>query len=66
MKIVKINGKEEPAAGMSILAYLHQEGYSTEHVVVEKNLKIIPGEEYGREYLKEGDVVEILRFVGGG
>lgn len=64
--MVTINGKEEQAAGMSIMAYLVSAGYSPDRVVVEKNLEIIPGEALDTELLADGDSVEILRFVGGG
>lgn len=64
--MVTINGKQEQAAGMTILAYLEQAGYTPERVVVEKNLEIIPRESLDNTLLEEGDSVEILRFVGGG
>lgn len=40
--MVTINGKQEEAAGMTILAYLQQAGYAPERIVVERNLDIIP------------------------
>ncbi|MCR4946120.1 MAG: sulfur carrier protein ThiS [Lachnospiraceae bacterium] len=64
--MVTINGKNEDAAGKSISAYLAEAGYDGEYVVVEKNLEIIPKEEYDNQSLADGDVVEILHFVGGG
>ena len=64
--MVTINGKQEQAAGMTILAYLQQAGYTPERVVVEKNLEIIPRESLNSTLLEDGDSVEGLRFVGGG
>jgi thiamine biosynthesis protein ThiS len=64
--MVTINGKQEQAAGMTILAYLQQAGYTPERVVVEKNLEIIPRESLNSTLLEDGDRVEVLRFVGGG
>ena len=64
--MVTINGKQEQAAGMTILAYLKQAGYTPERVVVEKNLEIIPRESLNSTLLEDGDSVEVLRFVGGG
>ena len=64
--MVTINGKQEHAAGMTILAYLQQAGYTPERVVVEKNLEIIPRESLNSTLLEDGDSVEVLRFVGGG
>ena len=64
--MVTINGKQEEAAGMTILAYLEEAGYSPDRVVVEKNLEIVPRGSLDSTLLEEGDSVEILRFVGGG
>ena len=64
--MVTINGKQEQATGMTILAYLQQAGYTPERVVVEKNLEIIPRESLNSTLLEDGDSVEVLRFVGGG
>ena len=64
--MVTINGTQEQAAGMSILSYLNSAGYSPQTVVVEINLEIIPRDALDSVLLKDGDSVEILRFVGGG
>lgn len=64
--MVTINGIQEQAAGMSILSYLKSAGYSPQTVVVEINLEIIPRDALDSVLLKDGDSVEILRFVGGG
>lgn len=64
--LVTINGKEENAAGMTILAYLMQAGFDPKRVVVERNLEIIPQDHLDAVKLETGDQVEILHFVGGG
>ncbi len=64
--MVTINGKQEAAAGMSLLSYLQKAGFSPEAVVVERNLEIIPRDRLEDVLLADGDSVEILRFVGGG
>ncbi|MBR0398618.1 MAG: sulfur carrier protein ThiS [Eubacterium sp.] len=64
--MVIINGKEENAAGMTILAYLEWAGFDPKRVVVERNLEIIPQERLDSVKLETGDQVEILHFVGGG
>ena len=64
--MVTINGKQEQAVGMSILAYLQSAGYSPDKVVVERNLEIIPRDRLGAVVLEDSDSVEVLRFVGGG
>ena len=35
-------------------------------VAVERNLEVVPRAEHARTVLLEGDVVEIVHFVGGG
>ncbi|HZR46578.1 MAG TPA: sulfur carrier protein ThiS [Candidatus Manganitrophaceae bacterium] len=37
-----------------------------ERVVVEINLKVVDRAEYRRSFLREGDQIEIIGFVGGG
>jgi sulfur carrier protein len=64
---VQINGKEvqldEPTP---ILAYLERLGVSPRAVAVEHNGVIIERDAYGTTTLSAGDVVEIVRMVGGG
>lgn len=64
--MVTINGVEEAVAGKSILEYLEEAGFQPATVVVEKNLEIIPRQDWDKEVLKDEDTVEVLRFVGGG
>ncbi len=64
--MVKINGKQEEAAGRTIAEYLEAAGYRTDYIVVERNLEIVPKTEYAATVLQEGDEVEIVSFMGGG
>ena len=64
--MVKINGKEEQAAGMSVAAYLTAGGFNLKNVAVEINEEIVPKKDYEAALFNEGDVVEIVNFVGGG
>lgn len=64
--MVKINGKEEPVQGQTLLSYLEANGYSRDRIAVECNEEIIPKSEYEHRILQDGDVVEIVCFVGGG
>lgn len=64
---VTVNGKEEAIdAGVSLDQLLASRAINPHAVVVEVNLDIIPRERLASVVLKEGDTVEILRFVGGG
>lgn len=64
--MVKINGKNIEAAGMTISVYLDNSGYDPKVVAVELNEEIVPKSSYGETVLKDGDVVEVVSFVGGG
>lgn len=64
--MVKINGEEKAAAGKNLLEYLKETGFEPERVVVERNLEIIPGDRLGSVMIQDEDVIEVLRFVGGG
>ncbi len=64
--MVKINGIEQDAKGMTVSGYLEAAGYDIKRIVVEKNEEIVPKSEYGRTVLQDGDTVEIISFVGGG
>lgn len=64
--MVKINGEEKEIAGKNLLKYLKEDGFEPERVVVERNLDIIPKDELGNTIIQDEDVIEVLRFVGGG
>lgn len=64
--MVRINGNEEAAAGMALKDYLDQKQYPADGIAVECNEEILPKNEYGSYILQDGDVIEIVSFVGGG
>ena len=64
--MVTINGEEKNAAGKTVSEYLEEAGYQANRVVVERNLEILPRGDYPRAVLKDGDILEIVGFVGGG
>ncbi len=64
--MVKINGEEKEIAGKNLLEYLKEAGFEPERIVVERNLDIIPKDELGNTIIQDEDVIEVLRFVGGG
>ena len=64
---VHINGKDvELVAPTRLLDYLERLGVDPRAVAVEHNGKILERDEYPAATLGEGDVVEIVRMVGGG
>lgn len=64
--MVHINGKDENVAGMNLLLYLKEKEFQMGTFVVECNEVIIPREDYEKKVLADGDVVEIVQFMGGG
>lgn len=64
--MVSVNGQMKDIDGSNLYQYLVNEGFELSRVVVEYNLNIIPSNELAEIVVKDGDVVEVLRFVGGG
>ena len=64
--MVQINGKAQDVAGMKLEEYLKENGYVKEHIAIGWNEEILPKEDYDSAVFADGDVVEIVGFVGGG
>ena len=64
---LKINGEERQANdGLSLIGLLESLQIRPGRVVVERNREIVPRDAYGATMLADGDVLEIVHFVGGG
>jgi sulfur carrier protein len=64
---VQVNGRRVELEGPTeLLAYLEKLGVSPRAVAVELNGLIIERSHYADAKLEDGDVVEIVRMVGGG
>ena len=64
--MVMINGEAREIAGKNLLEYLKENGLNPEQLVVERNFEIISKEQFGSVTIQDEDVIEVLRFVGGG
>lgn len=65
--VVQVNGeKKEITQGLSVAQLLEDLGIRPGRVVVELNRGIVSREAHNKTFLKEGDAVEIVHFVGGG
>ncbi len=64
--MVRINGTESNISGKTVAHYLVENGYNINRVAVELNGDILPKSQYADTFLKNGDVIEIVSFVGGG
>jgi thiamine biosynthesis protein ThiS len=64
---VKINGEEKQIAdGLSVNGLLESLQIRPGRVVVERNRDIVSRDSFTTTVLKDGDVLEIVHFVGGG
>lgn len=64
--MIKINGVNIDKAELSLMQYLEENSISPQRIAVELNEEILPRANYADAVLKDGDVVEIVNFVGGG
>lgn len=62
-----INGKaRELDKEVDLASYLDSFGLDLQHIAVGYNGQVLSKDEFGQVELKEGDVLEIVRPVGGG
>lgn len=64
--MVKINGALLDVAGKTVAEYIATTQYDLKRIAVEKNGDIVPKAQYAETIFQDGDVVEIVGFVGGG
>ena len=64
--MIYINGKEISKSSVSLCEYLSENNYNSDGIAVELNYEILPKAKYADTVLRDGDTVEIVRFVGGG
>ena len=63
---IKVNGEDIETAAATVLHLLQEKEIKRERVAVEVNLVVIKRADFERHRLHEGDIVEIVNFVGGG
>ena len=62
-----INGEACTCAeGLTVAALLREREHDATAVVVQHNGRIVPAADFAATALNEGDVLEIVQFVGGG
>lgn len=65
--MITLNGKTiDDADGLTLVTFLLREKYALSRIAVECNGKIVPKVQYDRKQLADGDILEIVCFVGGG
>ncbi|PLY03108.1 MAG: thiamine biosynthesis protein ThiS [Desulfuromonas sp.] len=64
---IAVNSKQhQVASGTTIGQLLEQLKLDPARVAVERNLEVVPKDEFDRIALAAGDTLEIVQFVGGG
>ena len=61
-----INGEARDTSAATVLALLEELSLKPQATVVELNLEIVDRAAYGETPLAAGDVLELVRIVGGG
>lgn len=64
--MVKVNGKDENVNGKTLNEFLQLANYDSRTIAVEINEEIISKSDYDKTILNDGDIVEIISFMGGG
>lgn len=64
--MIRINGVNIDKNELSLMQYLEENSIIPQRIAVELNEEILPKANYNSTILKDGDVVEIVNFVGGG
>jgi len=64
---IRVNGKEESVdTGINLQTFLNDNQMKSDQVVVAVNDEVIEREEYSSTSINEGDVLDVMSFVGGG
>lgn len=64
---IRVNGEPRHIpGGLSIAQMLEQLGLDPLRVAVERNLEVVPRATLAEVQVEDGDVFEIVHFVGGG
>jgi len=64
---VTLNGEpRDLREGLTVAELVGDLGLRARRIAVEINLDVLPRDDYPRRALCDGDVVEIVQFIGGG
>ncbi|MBE5918953.1 MAG: sulfur carrier protein ThiS [Pseudobutyrivibrio ruminis] len=66
MTLVYINGCEQAANGKTVVDIINEMNIDIRTIAVELNEEIVSKADYDSTTLKDGDVLEVVSFVGGG
>jgi sulfur carrier protein len=66
MRLTVNGATREVPDGLTVRELVAHLGLDGGPVAVEKNLEVVPRADHAKALLSEGDVIEIVHFVGGG
>lgn len=66
MPSITLNGEDKVVASSNLAALIHECGIGEKKFAVELNKEVVPRNEHEGTLLKDGDIIEIVQFVGGG
>ncbi len=66
MQLIVNGEKQIYDISLNISELLTKLAIDTRKIAVERNLQIVPKSCYGSQNLQDGDIIEIVAFIGGG
>lgn len=63
---IRLNGRETETACTTLLELVAEQDLETASLIAEYNFQVVRQEVWQNTRLSDGDVVELLSFVGGG
>ncbi len=63
---IRINGETKAIEQMNVAELVKKLGYSYDKVALEYNMVVLPKNLWTETAIKDGDIFEIVSFVGGG
>jgi sulfur carrier protein len=64
---VRVNGERRAMQnGATVRTLIEELGFGQKRVAVEINLEVVPRSRHAEHLLADGDVIEVVSFVGGG
>jgi thiamine biosynthesis protein ThiS len=64
--MITLNGKPREGAGITLEKLLEENGFQITRVAVGLNGQVVSKDQLPHITLKDGDVVEVFHFMGGG
>jgi sulfur carrier protein len=63
---IRLNGKDKVFDGGTVMDLIKEYNCDPRRIAVERNGVIIHREAYGETSVNDGDIIELVKFVGGG